>query len=272
VGDANQLIQVILNLISNAEQAIREVRPSGHIEVRVGKLGESVFVNVKDDGVGIRPEALPKLFDPFFTTKRPGGGTGLGLSICMSIVREHGGDIEAESVPGGGAVFSVTLPVASREAARRPMRELDSSSGEMLLPSLESFANRKILVLDDEESIRMLLAEGLAAYGLKVDVAASAEQALQLVLGGKYDVLLCDLKLGGTGPNSDGYGVAQRLRIASGPNRPEVIFMSGDVGGSDDEHEGLATARRLQKPFRISDVLRTLMEIFSLAPAGSSKR
>jgi len=272
VGDANQLIQVILNLISNAEQAIREVRPSGHIEIRVGKLGETVFVNVKDDGVGIRPEALPKLFDPFFTTKRPGGGTGLGLSICMSIIREHGGDIEAESVPGGGAVFSVTLPVASREAARRPVRELDSSSGEMLLPSLESIANRKILVLDDEESIRMLLAEGLSAYGLKVDVAASAEQALQLVLGGKYDVLLCDLKLGGTGPNSDGYGVAQRLRIASGPNRPEVIFMSGDVAGTDEEHEGLATARRLQKPFRISDVLRTLMELFSLAPAGSNKR
>src|SRR5271170_2209715 len=150
VGDANQLIQVVLNLVSNAEQAIREVRPSGQIQVHVGKRGQFVFVNVKDDGVGIRPEALPKLFDPFFTTKRPGGGTGLGLSICMSIVREHGGDIEAESVPGGGAVFSVTLPIASKEAGRRPVRELDSSSGEMLLPSLESITNRKILVLDDE--------------------------------------------------------------------------------------------------------------------------
>jgi PAS domain S-box-containing protein len=268
VGDANQLIQVVLNLVSNAEQAIREVRPSGRIQVQLGKRGQFVFVNVKDDGVGIRPEALPKLFDPFFTTKRPGGGTGLGLSICMSIVREHGGDIEAQSVPGGGALFCVTLPIASKEAGRRPVRELDSSSGEMLLPSLESITNRKILVLDDEESIRMLLAEGLAAYGLKVDVAATAEQALQLVLSGKYDVLLCDLKLSGTGPNSDGYGVAQRLRIASGPNRPEVIFMSGDVGGGDDEHEGLATARRLQKPFRISDVLRVLMELFALAPAS----
>jgi PAS domain S-box-containing protein len=271
VGDANQLIQVVLNLVSNAEQAIREVRPSGRIQVQLGKRGQFVFVNVKDDGVGIRPEALPKLFDPFFTTKRPGGGTGLGLSICMSIVREHGGDIEAESVPGGGAVFSVTLPIASREAGRRPVRELDSSSGEMLLPSLESVTNRKILVLDDEESIRMLLAEGLTAYGLKVDVAATAEQALQLVLGGKYDVLLCDLKLSGSGANSDGYGVAQRLRIASGPNRPEVIFMSGDVAGSDDEHEGLATARRLQKPFRISDVLRILMELFALAPESSKR-
>jgi len=269
VGDANQLIQVILNLVSNAEQAIREVRSAGRIEVRLGKLGERVFVNVKDDGVGIRPEALSKLFDPFFTTKRPGGGTGLGLSICMSIVREHGGDIEAESVPGGGAVFSVTLPIASKETNWRAVRELDSSSGEMLLPSLESIRNRKILVLDDEESIRILLAEGLAAYNLKVDVAASAEQALQLVLGGKYDVLLCDLKLSGSGPNSDGYGVAQRLRIASGPNRPEVIFMSGDVGGSDEENEGLASARRLQKPFRISDVLRLLMDIFSLSSVGS---
>src|SRR5271170_1023045 len=150
VGDANHLIQVFLNLVTNAEQAIREVRPSGRVQVHVGKRGQFVFVNVKDDGVGIRPEALPKLFDPFFTTKRPGGGTGLGLSICMSIVREHGGDIEAQSVPGGGALFCVTLPIASKEAGRRPVRELDSSSGEMLLPSLESITNRKILVLDDE--------------------------------------------------------------------------------------------------------------------------
>ena len=101
-----------MNLVSNAEQAIREVRPSGRIQIRLGKLGSRVFATVQDDGAGIKPEVLPKIFDPFFTTKRPGGGTGLGLSICMSIVREHGGDIEVESLPAGGAAFTVYLPIA----------------------------------------------------------------------------------------------------------------------------------------------------------------
>jgi len=75
IGDANQLIQVFLNLVSNAEQAIREVRDSGRIQIRAGRNGNQVTITVQDDGVGIRPEALPKIFDPFYTTKRPGGGT-----------------------------------------------------------------------------------------------------------------------------------------------------------------------------------------------------
>src|SRR5260221_1957834 len=87
VGDANQLIQVFLNLVSNAEQAIREVRESGRIQIRLSQSGENVIATVQDDADGICPEAMPKLFDPFYTTKRPGGCTGLGLSICMSLMR-----------------------------------------------------------------------------------------------------------------------------------------------------------------------------------------
>jgi CheY-like chemotaxis protein/two-component sensor histidine kinase len=271
VGDANQLIQVFLNLISNAEQAIREVRTDGHIRIHLGQTGNRVFATVQDDGVGIKPEAMPRLFDPFFTTKRPGGGTGLGLSICMSIVREHGGNIEAETLPGSGASFTVYLPVAPLEKGRVIPRDLDTSSGEWIPPSLELLHNRSVLVLDDEESIRMLLAEGLASHGLKVDCAGSAEQALSLVLGRKYDVLLCDLKLLGSGPNADGHNVAERLKIAAGAIKPEVIFMSGDVVGEDGPARSQAT-RWLQKPFRISDVLNLLVDHFSHIPAGSGRR
>jgi len=270
VGDANQLIQIFLNLISNAEHAIREVRQSGRVQIRLGHTGNRVFATVQDDGVGIKPEALPKLFDPFFTTKRPGGGTGLGLSICMSIVREHGGNIEASSLPAGGAAFTVSLPIASPEAPRHPHGKIDSGSGtgERFVPTLDAFAKHTILVLDDEESIRMLLYEGLAAYGLKVDCAATAEQALSLVLGTKYNAILCDLKLSGSGPNADGYGVSQRLKIAAGENKPEIIYMSGDL--VTEEGGNLpANSRHLQKPFRISDVLHVLTEVFT--PAHSSK-
>ena len=270
VGDANQLIQVFLNLISNAEQAIREVRPSGRIQIRLGRSGSRIFAAVQDDGAGIKPETLPKIFDPFFTTKRPGGGTGLGLSICLSIVREHGGDIEAESLPAGGAAFTVYLPIALSQGSNPASREPDSSA-EMVAPTVEALKNRPILVVDDEESIRSLLQEGLSAHGLKVDCAATAEEALAMVLRAKYDAILCDLNLSGSGPNSDGYSVAQRLRIAAGSNKPELIYMSGDVEEAQGSR-GVADYRRLQKPFRISDVLNTLLDVFSRAPVGPGTR
>jgi len=270
-GDANQLIQVFLNLISNAEQAIREVRQSGRIQIRLGQSLNRVFATVQDDGVGIKPEALARIFDPFFTTKRPGGGTGLGLSICMSIVREHSGNIEAESLPAGGAAFTVSFPPSPQGSGVGVPRGSDSSSDTGEIKSLSFLRNRSILVLDDEESIRMLLSEGLAAHGLKVECAATAEQALSLILGNKFDAILCDLKLAGSGPNADGYGVAQRLRIAAGPNRPEVIFMSGDVIGEEGGRSGLRADHALQKPFRISDVLSVLMTVISDAPAGPDK-
>jgi PAS domain S-box-containing protein len=273
IGDANQLIQVFLNLIGNAEHAIREIRPSGRIQIRLGKTFDRIFVTVQDDGVGIKPEVLPKIFDPFFTTKRPGGGTGLGLSICLSIVREHGGDIEAETLPAGGAAFTVFLPVANSTAGPKPIpRDDSSSSGDMMAPTLDLLKNRRILVVDDEESIRMLITDGLAAHNMQVDCAATAEEALGLVLRGKYDAILCDLHLSGTGPNSDGYSVAQRLKIAAGANKPELVYMSGEVIEEGQGSSASASFRRLQKPFRISDVLNTLMVVFSRIPAGSGRR
>ena len=129
VADPNQLMQVFLNLLLNAEQAIREGREKGTIRVRLGRGNPgsgvsgasgntvtntgSVWIVFQDDGPGIAPENLPHIFDPFFTTKRPGRGTGLGLSICKTVLREHGGNIEAASAPGGGAVFTLTLPAGS---------------------------------------------------------------------------------------------------------------------------------------------------------------
>jgi PAS domain S-box-containing protein len=111
VADPNQLMQVFLNLLLNAEQAIRESREKGAIHVRIGRNPDSVWIMFRDDGPGIAPENLAHIFDPFFTTKRPGRGTGLGLSICKTVLREHGGNIEVTSAPGGGAVFTITLPV-----------------------------------------------------------------------------------------------------------------------------------------------------------------
>jgi two-component system NtrC family sensor kinase len=113
LGDPHQLMQVFLNLIVNAEQAIREARDKGTLRIRLGKGTNSVWVSFHDDGPGIPKENLSSIFDPFYTTKRPGRGTGLGLSICKSVMKEHNGTVEAANSPNGGAVFTVTLPVSA---------------------------------------------------------------------------------------------------------------------------------------------------------------
>jgi two-component system NtrC family sensor kinase len=113
LGDPHQLMQVFLNLILNAEQAIRDARDKGTLRIRLGKGDNSVWVSFHDDGPGIPKENLASIFDPFYTTKRPGRGTGLGLSICKSVMKEHSGSVEAANSPEGGAVFTVTLPISA---------------------------------------------------------------------------------------------------------------------------------------------------------------
>jgi PAS domain S-box-containing protein len=113
-GDPHQLMQVFLNLMLNAEQAIREARDKGTLRIRLRKTDGHIQVVFEDDGPGIAPEILPNIFDPFYTTRRPGRGTGLGLSICKAVLKEHFGNIEATSASGGGAVFTVSLPIPPR--------------------------------------------------------------------------------------------------------------------------------------------------------------
>jgi len=275
VGDANQLIQVFLNLISNAEQAIREVRESGRIQIRLTSASGNVIATVQDDGVGISPEALPKLFDPFYTTKRPGGGTGLGLSICLSIAREHGGTIQAESLPGGGSAFRVYLPAAVDGPEQSPAisgskkSDTDSGSGDSARPTPTVLKGVSVLVLDDEDSIRSLLEEGLGSHGLKVSCAATAEEAAALVASRPFDALLCDLRLKAGGSFGDGRAAAAHVLSAAGAHRPLVIYMTGEY--IDPNAPVSYGGAFLQKPFRILDVLAIMREAFVVSKQGSER-
>jgi CheY-like chemotaxis protein len=268
IADANQLIQVFLNLVTNAEQAIREVRESGRIQIRLARAGSRISVTFQDDGVGIRPESVPRLFDPFYTTKRPGGGTGLGLSICLSIVREHGGTIEAEALPAGGSAFTVYLPIAADQITR-PSTSL-SGTLAAAAPNLNLLKGRSVLVLDDEESLRSLLFEGLTARELHVDCAANLEEALAFLAERSPDAILCDINLSQDGGFLNGKHAAERLLAAAGDRKPALIYMSGELIETSEESEGLGVLRHLQKPFRISDVLATLQEVFAAAPDNTT--
>ena len=272
IGDASQLIQVFLNLIINAEQAIREVRESGRIQIRAASLGNKVIITIQDDGSGIAPEALAKIFDPFYTTKRPGGGTGLGLSICIAILREHGGTIEAQSLPAGGSAFTVILPAVlaeQAEAAADPPALADTvPAAPKRAPA--SIEGRRVLVLDDEESIRSLLEEGLSLHGLRVTCAASPDEAAQLAVKENFDVLLCDLNLGGLGGAGSGRDAAANVVKASGANKPLVIFMTGELAATVEGQDGFKDSAFLQKPFRVADVLNLLRESLAVVPTVKS--
>jgi PAS domain S-box-containing protein len=270
VGDANQLIQVFLNLVTNAEQAIREIRESGRIQIRFANLGGRVSVTFQDDGIGVRPESIARLFDPFYTTKRPGGGTGLGLSICLSIVREHGGTIEAAALPAGGSAFTVFFPAAVDEDSVTAPAADSGIIGAASPPTLELLKGRYVLVLDDEESIRGLFQEGLSARGLHVDCAATLEEALAFLTQHSYDVLLCDLNLSQNGSPSSGKVAAEKILSAAGIHKPELIFISGELIESRGVPAQPGEPHHLQKPFRISDVLALFLEIFSADKPGKA--
>ncbi len=263
VGDANQLMQIFLNLLTNAEYAIHEIRDSGRIRIRISRRDSRVAVTFQDDGVGISPEALPRVFDPFYTTKRPGGGTGLGLSICMSIVREHGGVIEVESLPAGGSAFTVYLPIVSESIAPRADQSVQLPFPESLSPSSVTTKPRAVLVLDDEESVRALLAEGLSSRGLRVDCAATTDEALDLLHQRSYDVLLCDLNLSALDSSASGQSAAQRILDASSDRKPAVVYMTGDLVEDGNSAPKPGEPCTLQKPFRIADVLATIEDLLA---------
>jgi PAS domain S-box-containing protein len=263
IADANQLIQVFLNLVTNAEQAIREVRESGRIQIRLARVGARISVTFQDDGVGIRPESVARLFDPFYTTKRPGGGTGLGLSICLSIVREHGGTIEAEALPAGGSAFTVYLPAAVDQTSADSFSVTPLPSSAASPGPMDPLKGRSVLVLEDEESLRSLLFEGLTASDLHVDCAATLDEALSFIARRSPDAILCDLNLvENGGGHLSGKLAAERLLGATGNHKPALIFMTGELIETPETPGSFDEPRHLQKPFRISEVIALLQELF----------
>jgi PAS domain S-box-containing protein len=260
-GDASLLLQVFMNLVINSEQAISAVRDHGKIQITAIRLESNVVVTFDDDGPGIPPEILSRIFDPFFTTKRPGGGTGLGLTISMAIIREHGGTIEAHSAPGRGASIKMILPVASTVAFALGTTDSAALSAQarQVVPSLQGHS---VLVVDDEDGIRELVSEGLAARGMAVETVSSCEEALAILSIRQFDVILCDYNL----PGMNGEELFQRLS-ALGSTPARFIFMTGDMldASAIDSYRALG-ARAIQKPFQLSGLASVLTEVLEAQP------
>lgn len=235
-----RLEQVVVNLLVNAGQALREDRLDSRIDVRVESAPEGVVIEVQDDGIGISPEDLARVFDPFFTTKAPGVGTGLGLSVCHSLVHQMGGQIELHSTPGAGTTARVVLRPAE---APRPVEE---ASTRARAPA--SIPRLRLLVVDDEP----LIAEAVAALledVHAVTVAIGGAAGLEHALRGPWDAVLCDLAM----PELSGMDVFARVRDHSPDLADRFVFMTG---GATTERAraflGSVPNPTLEKPFRFS--------------------
>jgi len=224
-ADADRLHQVVWNLLSNA---VKFSPKGGEITVRAYRDGSDVCLLVKDTGEGIRRDVLPLIFEPFHqadrSTTRRHGGLGLGLAIVKQLVSAHGGTVRAESDgEGKGATFVVQLPARSTIPARpaRPVVTFDPTMGaESGLPRLDGL---RLLVVDDEEDARQLLAEVLREQGAVVDVAASADAALERIDRLRPDVIVSDVGM----PGTDGYSFIRRVRAllpAAGGRTPAVAL------------------------------------------------
>ena len=251
-ADPHQIQQVLLNLIINAEQAMLGAHGRGTLIIRTWHDIEkdSVILEVHDDGPGVPEEVQPRIFDPFFTTKEVGKGTGLGLTVAYAIVQEHGGRITLASHGSGGASFCVELPAGAgslKPAFTNPMeRRADVGSGA------------SVLVVEDEAALGTAVAEAMADAGFTVHLASDGLEALERIRQQPYDLIVCDLKM----PRLDGTAFYRRLAEDHAPMDRRVLFVTGDVAGTEAERFLEETGCRwLPKPFRLKDLLKTAAEM-----------
>lgn len=209
-GDAARLQQVFSNLLSNA---IKFTPRGGQVHVAVRRIESHVEVSVSDTGAGIPPEFLPHVFDRFrqadASMTRKHGGLGLGLAIVKNLVELHGGRVEAANSPEGGATFIVELPImAMRERDSRSERPMDFANMGEFHGSDDALAGVSVLVVDDQEDARNLVARVLMECKADVMTAASAAEAKEILIEKHPNVLISDIGM----PHQDGYDFIREVR------------------------------------------------------------
>ncbi len=258
-ADADQLSQVLLNLMVNAQQALQHVRGVRCVTLQTGldsgagAAPDVAWLRVRDSGPGIAPEVAARIFEPFFTTKAEGMGTGLGLSVSASLMREHGGSLTLEpSKPGEGAVFRVALPVALKAQGVAAVSVDDDPR------AAEAAAVARLLVVDDEPEVVAMLRDMLERAGYEVAVAESGAVALEMVGAANFDAIVSDLRM----PDMDGAELWQQIAQREPRLRQRILFVTGDTL-SRDTRAFLTSAGcgTLEKPFAKADLIERVAEL-----------
>ncbi|HWD16595.1 MAG TPA: ATP-binding protein [Casimicrobiaceae bacterium] len=251
-ADADQLHQVLLNLIINAQQALAEQSSPRRIVIasRFDGAADAVRISVADNGPGIPPHLRARVFEPYFTTKPIGMGTGVGLAVSVGIVEAHGGTLTVDEAPGGGAAFTITLPAGSDGAPR--VREEPVSR--------EKAPTHNVLIVDDEPEIRDSLAEILGSAGHGAVTAASGREALQRLSTDAFDVVLTDIRM----PDMDGRVLYREIERRWPILAARVVFVTGDTLASELRAFVRESGRRvIEKPFLPSEVRRVVADVAS---------
>ena len=270
LGDADQLHQVLLNLVINAQQALHDQAAPRRIRLtsRFDQVASRIRITVEDNGPGIPESLRARVFEPYFTTKPTGTGTGVGLAVSFGIVDAHGGTLTVDCPDAGGSVFTVTLPAAAADATgvdAGPFRETESG-------------RRTILIVDDEADIRETLAEILTRAQHRVVPVGSASEALERMAAEHYDVVVTDIRM----PDFDGCALYQEIERRWPERAGRVVFVTGDTLATASREFAVAAGRPvIEKPFLPHEVRRIVAEMaelrsdesgvtFSKAPAASS--
>ena len=262
VGDPTQLLQVLMNLVTNARDAMSE---GGQLRISVGRLdiidkytsmshsaapGRYLTIAVEDDGHGIVTGLVSRVFEPFFTTKIVGMGTGLGLSTSLAIVRGHGGFMQVYSEPQRGTRFVVGLPVSTAV--------IEGSAPSVTKPaSLPAGDGELVLVIDDDESIRRVTSRTLEAHGYRTATACNGQEGIDLIERGlkQVDLVLTDMIM----PVMDGAATSAYLEEHH-PSIP-IIGASGLVSGANASRPvGMGITRFIAKPYTTSVLLTTVRD------------
>lgn len=264
-ADTGHIEQVLMNLVVNARDAMGG---GGEIEIGTAKVqvdeeyvyshtgartGKFARLFVRDTGSGMDADTLSHVFEPFFSTKKTGMGTGLGLSVVYGIIAQHGGWIDVESKPGSGSTFSVFLPAVPFEVA-------ETGVETVLIDALQGHGE-KILLVEDEESVRALAEKMLSGHNYTVVSAASAEEALDIFEkeSGDFRLVFSDVIL----PGMDGIRLVGRLIEC----KPElrVMLASGFMEGMDFQKIRRKGYRFLEKPYALTDLLQQVKELLEEA-------
>ncbi|HYL46190.1 MAG TPA: ATP-binding protein [Candidatus Limnocylindrales bacterium] len=263
MADPYQLQQVILNLLVNAEQALLQGKGQGRVLIRTRSLlGNRIGLEVSDDGPGIPPEAISRVFDPFFTTKPSGVGTGLGLSIVYGIVQQHGGEVAVENLSGGGARFTVELPVVAAPAKEEAAL---LKAPAKLAPIV---ARGRVLVVEDEPTVAQLIVDVLREEGHDAEAVLDSPEGLTLLSRRRFDLVICDLRM----PRLDGAAFFEALVRAGSIMQRRILFITGDTLAPRtldflESHH----VPYLAKPFLVEELKLAVNRMLEAEPKGAER-
>ena len=246
LANREEIQQIVLNLLLNAEQAIQLSGRGSTIVVRTYTSGRQHMVEVADDGPGVRADVRGRIFEPFFTTKEVGEGTGLGLSISHGIAAAHGGALELCDAEIG-ACFRLVLP-AHAEAVPVPVPPTS--------PAVREAVALRALIVDDEVPVRRMLVRLLERRGFEVVEADSGAAALAIAGGAQLSLVLCDIRM----PGMNGVDVYRELSKQDPKLGRTFVFITGDKSALEIE-EALRNVPILEKPFTAADLQDVLARV-----------